>query len=108
VDARAVGAVFVARGPTRLGRARRHSGPRLAGGGVGAGTCGSRAGPWGDAGHLGRPVVDVAVAVALLCVLLACRGAFVSCRLRSTVGVALDVFSCCKSLAACLRCYCVV
>jgi hypothetical protein len=72
VDARSVGAVFVSRGCTCLGCARRYSGPRLAGGGVGAGTCGVRSGPWGDAGLWGRPVVDVVVAVALLFVLLAC------------------------------------
>jgi hypothetical protein len=72
VDARSVGAVFVPRDPTCLRCARRRSGPRLAGGGVGAGTCEVRAGPCGDAGHWGRPVVDVVVAVALLFKLLVC------------------------------------
>jgi hypothetical protein len=76
-----------------LGGLRCRHGRGLAGGGDGAGTSGVRAWLWGDAWRWDRPVVDVVVVVALLFVLLACRGACVSCRLHSMVGVALDVFS---------------
>jgi hypothetical protein len=37
--------------------------------------------------------VPAVVVVVALFVLLACSGAIISCRLRSAVGVALDVFS---------------
>jgi hypothetical protein len=92
VDGCAVGTCRLPGARSRLGGSRRRCGPWLAGGGVGAGTRGVRAGLWGDAGSCARPVVDIVVKVALLFVLLACRGAFLSGRLRSAVAVALDVF----------------
>jgi hypothetical protein len=83
---------------SRLGCARRRNGPGLAGGGVGAGTFGVRAGLWAGAKSWTQPAVDVVVVVALLFVFLACRRAFVSWCLRSAVAVALDVFSFMRSL----------
>jgi hypothetical protein len=75
----------------RLGCARRRSGPGLAGGGVGAGTCGVRAGHWGDAGRWARPMVIVVVAVNLGFELQVRRGAFGCGRRCSVVDVALGV-----------------
>jgi hypothetical protein len=77
----------------RLGCGRRRSGPGLADGGVGAGTCGVRAGHWGDAGRWARPMVVVLVVVNLGCELQVCGGAFGCGRPCSVVDVALGVLS---------------
>jgi hypothetical protein len=77
----------------RLGCARRRSGPELAGGGVGAGTCGVRAGLWGDARCWARPMVVVLVVVTLGFELQVCSGAFGCGGRCSVVYVALGVLS---------------
>jgi hypothetical protein len=75
----------------RLGCARRRCGSGLAGGGVGAGTCGVRAGLWGDAGCWARPMVVVVVLVNLGFELQVRSGAFGCGRRCSVVDVALGV-----------------
>jgi hypothetical protein len=77
----------------RLGCARRRSGPGLVGGGVGAGTCGVRAGLWGDAGRWARPMVVVLVVINSGFELQVRSGALDCGRPCSVVDVALGVLS---------------